>query len=343
MIYVLARGLDIKSKCFLKTQIYHFKYFFTLLKFKQMNNMRQNILTLIVIFSFSCTNSNNEKVVVDFADTVAAEQDTNNVGSKAVYIAIASMTSPKETYIYYGDLIKYISKKVGHPIYIKQKKTYKEVNVLLENSEVDFAFICSGAFVEEYGRRKIKLLVAPEIEQKISYRAYIITQKESKIDKFEDFEHKSFAFTDPISNTGRLYPLKKLTMLKKSEDDFFLKTMYTYGHDISIQMVNRGIVDGASVHGLIFQYLSLYHPERVKNIKVIEESEKFGIPPVVTPVSLKKECFEKYREIFLSLNNDSIGKKILDKLHIDKFMVVNDSIYNSVFQLKEFIDNETSK
>ncbi|RLD73074.1 MAG: hypothetical protein DRJ10_18280 [Bacteroidetes bacterium] len=305
--------------------------------------MNKFILILIVIFGLSCTSSNNDKVVVDFSDTITIEQDTSVLGSKIVYIAIASMTSPKETYIYYSDLINYISKKVGHKIYIKQKKTYEEVNILLENSEVDFAFICSGAFVDEYKQGKIKLLVAPEIEKKVSYHAYIITQKDSEINKFEDFENKSFAFTDPLSNTGRLYPLKKLAVLKETEQEFFLKTMYTYGHDISIQMVNRGIVDGASVHGLIFQYLSQYHPERVKNIKIIEKSETFGMPPVVTPIFLKKKCFDKYQKIFMNLHNDSIGRKILDKLNIDKFVSVNDSIYNSVFQLKEFIENESSK
>ncbi len=305
--------------------------------------MNKLIFILIVVFGLSCANSNNKNVVVDFADTILMEQDTNNSKSKAVYIAIASMTSPKETYIYYSDLINYISEKVGHPIYIKQKKTYEEVNTLLENSEVDFAFICSGAFVDKYKSGKIKLLVAPEIGQKVSYHAYIITQKDSKINHFEDFENKSFAFTDPLSNTGRLYPLKQLAILKKTERDFFLKTVYTYGHDVSIQMVNRGIVDGASVHGLIFHYLSQHHPEKVNNIKVIKQSETFGMPPVVTPVTLKKECFQKYQKIFLNIHNDSIGKKILDKLNIDKFVLVNDSIYKSVFQLKEFIKNEAAK
>ena len=49
---------------------------------------------------------------------------------------------------------------------MKYLKTYEEVNRLLENAEVDFAFICSGAFTEEYKRGKIKLLAAPEIDQK---------------------------------------------------------------------------------------------------------------------------------------------------------------------------------
>lgn len=306
----------------------------------KLNNI---ILILVLASSISCTNTKNEKAVVDFADPFVKGPNINGDGSKAVYIAIASITSPKETYMYYSELIKYIAEKAGYPIYIKQKKTYEEVNKLLETSEVDFAFICSGAFVGEYKKGAVKLLVAPEIDSSTYYHAYIITQKESEINKFEDFRNKHFAFTDPLSNTGRLYPLKKLTELHENEKNFFKKTVYTYGHDISIQMVNRGIIDGASVHGLIFEYLSLYNPEKVENIKIIEKSEGFGMPPVVIPATLNQKKYNKYKEIFLNIHNDSIGKKILDKLLIDKFVIVNDSIYNSVFQLKELIGNVDSK
>ena len=305
--------------------------------------MKLRIIILFVVLGTGCTTNNSKDNVIDFSDTNVSEHNKNSNGSKSVYIAIASMTSPKETYIYYSDLIKYISNKVGYPIIIKQKKTYEEVNSLLENAEVDFAFICSGAFIEEYKREKIRILVAPEIGHKTYYNAYIIANKNSKIEKFEDFANKSFAFTDPLSNTGRLFPEKKLLDINKKEDDFFLKTIYTYGHDISIQMVNRGIIDGASVHGLIFDYLSLYHSERVKNIVIIEKSDDFGMPPVVAPFSLDSQYFDKYREIFLNMHNDSFGNEILKKLNINRFVVVEDSIYDSVFQIKEFIDVASKK
>jgi len=297
------------------------------------------VFLLGLTFVVSCTNSGNQKVVVDFNETGDTNHDDHNNQPKEVYIAIASMTSPKETFIYYGDLIKYISEKAGHPIFIKQKKTYEEVNMLLEESEVDFAFICSGAFVDEYRKRKIKLLVAPEINNDTHYQAYLIARKGTQINSFSDFKNKSFAFTDPLSNTGKLYPEKRLVELGMNSKDFFMKTVYTYGHDISIQMVNRGIIDGASVHGLIFDYMAKHQPEKVENIKIVEKSEKFGIPPVVTPSSLSNQKFAEYREIFLNMHNDSVGRTIINKLNIDKFVVVDNRLYNSVFQMKKLTKN----
>jgi len=136
---------------------------------------------------------------------------------------------------------------------------------------------------------------------------------------------------------------KVLVIRNENEEDFFLKTVYTYGHDISIQMVNHGLVDGASVHSLIFNYLSHHYPEKVENVKIVGESEHFGMPPVVTPVSLSNEKYNRYQQIFLNMHKDSIGKSILDKLEIDKFVVVEDTIYNSVFRLCKQIENEQEK
>ncbi|RLD53925.1 MAG: phosphate/phosphite/phosphonate ABC transporter substrate-binding protein [Bacteroidetes bacterium] len=301
----------------------------------QKTRIQSVVLSTFLFFGLlSCTNYEKRKVNVDFSDTII--QKPNSIGDSLspIYIAIASMTSPRETFNYYHDLIDFISKKVGRPIYFKQKKTYKEVNELLETGEVDFAFICSGAYIEEAKHKHVKLLVAPVINEQTYYQAYIIAQKNSAINSFNELEGHSFAYTDPLSNTGYLYPRKHLFNLVTNENIFFSKTIFTNGHDISIQMVNRGIIDASSVHGLIFDYIASVYPERVENIKIIEKSELFGMPPVVTPIDLDNKYFKRYRDIFLSIHEDSVGMEILNKLKIEKFVLVKDSIYDNVRRLK---------
>ena len=105
-------------------------------------------------------------------------------------------------------------------------------------------------------------------------------------------------------------------------------------------MDNRGIIDGSSINSLIYNYLLIHNPKKVENIRIISKSERYGNPPIVVPASLSNKNFVKYQEIFLNLHKDSLGKSILDKLEIDKFVVVDDTIYNSVFQMKKQIDNE---
>lgn len=303
------------------------------------------VFILLILSSFflaNCKVDQNKKVVVDFKNNSSLDSTFEKQDSSPVYIAIASMTSPRETFTYYGQLINYLSGKLGTPILIKQKKTYEEVNELLKKGLVDFAFICSGAYVELSKEKDVDLLVAPVINDKTYYQAYIISKNSNEINEFKDLENKYFAFTDPLSNTGQRYPMKLLKEMDTNERLFFSKTIYTYAHDISIHMVNTGVVDGASVHSLIYDYIAKAHPESVKNIKIIKKSEWFGIPPVVTPKNLSSGSFDKYRKLFLTINEDTLGKNILKKLKIEKFVIVDDSIYQNVYKLDDYVHRKNN-
>ncbi len=303
-----------------------------------MKRMYFKTLIILVFLTYglsSCTNNNIDEVNIDFTDSLKQLSSNEPDTVSPIYIAIASMTSPKETDIYYHDLVDYIANKIGRSIFIKEKKTYEEVNKMLENGEVSFAFICSGAYINAKRKHQAKLLVAPQIHHKTYYQSYIITRKSLNIKNFKELKGHSFAFTDPLSNTGRMYAEKQLRLLGVEDNSFFSKTVYTYAHDISIQMVNQGIIDAASVHSLIYQYIAKKYPERVKNIKIMKKSELFGIPPIVTPYNGYGKCYSKLRNVFLEINQDSTGMEILNKLGIDKFVVVQDSIYDNVRKLNE--------
>jgi len=297
-------------------------------------------LLLIYIFFFGCNDPKGTANIIDFQDSIDFNKEVEKESELPIYIAIASMTSPKETFVHYSQLIKYLSTKLGRTILIKQKKTYEEVNELIKKGQVDFAFVCSGAFVELAENKSANLLVAPVINDKTYYQAYIIATKDSEINSFGALKGRSFAFTDPLSNTGYLYPQNLLKRLKTHSRKYFSKTLFTYGHDISIQMINRGVLDGASVHGLIYDFIAEMHPENVKNIKIIKKSDWFAMPPVVTSRQLDRKQYEIYKDLFVNIHKDSIGLAILNNLKIEKFESIESSIFESVQKMKDYVDNK---
>lgn len=298
------------------------------------------ICCLLIIFS-SCNfkdKTSGKVAIINFSDDSAiavknAVPDTVN----RLKVAVAAIISPRETFRYYEDLLKYVSGKIDYKIEFKQRKTYEEVNRLVENQEVDIAFICSGAYVEGKDQNTMELLAVPVCNGHPFYQAYVIVHNSSTIQSFNDLKGKSFAYTDPMSNTGKLYAEKRIHELRFSENSFFKNTVFTYAHDVSIQLVAKQMVDGATVDGLIFDYLKVFHPERVKNIRIIEKSENFGIPPVVVPIGLNAGLKAKLRDILLTMHLDTSGKEILDKLLIEKFLPGNDAEYNSLRKIKQVI------
>lgn len=297
----------------------------------------------ILFLLIGCKQTNelkNDPVEIDFTktETEVYNIDEHGVHPKKFNVAISAIISPREGFIYYKDLISYLEQKTSISFHIVQRKTYQEVNLMLRNNQVNLAFVCSGAYINEKKISDIEIIAVPQTNGKTTYNAYIVARKNSTIEKFEDLKGKSFAFTDPLSNTGRLYVLRRLKENGVSENDFFSKSIYSNGHDTSIQLVSKNVIDGASVDGLIFEFLKINNPERVENLKIIERSESFGIPPVVVPKNLDTILKSDIKYALHNMHNDSLGKKILENLLIDKFVEGSDSNYYSIREMQKFVN-----
>ncbi len=183
----------------------------------------------------------------------------------------------------------------------------------------------------------LELLVAPQVNGKTEYYSYIIVHIDSPVTTFEGLRDKTFAFTDPQSNTGKLVPTYMLVKMNETPDSFFGKYIYSYAHDKSIKAVGDKKVDGAAVDSLIWEYYNKVRPEITSKTKIILKSSPYGIPPFVVSSGIDPETKNRLRKILLSLHEDEKGKKILKKMMIDKFVLVDDSQYNSIREMTALI------
>ncbi len=261
------------------------------------------------------------------------EQDSHYVRSEAMRIAVAAMTMPRETLGLYEELLRYIGDKMGRRVELVQRRTYHAVNDLTEARLVDAAFVCSGAYVLGHDKFGMELLVATEIGGAPIYYSYIIVRNDSGINSFEELRGKTFAFMDPESNSGTLYPTYKLAQMGESPRSFFQNYIYTYGHDNSVKAVLNNTVDGAAVESLIFDYMAAKDPAVLSQIKVLETSPPFGSPPVVVHPSLDPEVKKDLLSILINMDKDVRGREILDSMNIDGFSLVSDSAYDSIREM----------
>ena len=288
------------------------------------------IISIFVTLLASCQNKSSEKIIkVDFSsdDEVSSLTDESYI---PLYAAVAAMISPEENFFYYTKIFDYISLKINREIIFKQRKTYSEVNTLLRSRELDFAFICSGAYVKAKEDFGAELLVIPQIQGKTTYHAYIIVSSDSDLKEFGDLKGFSFAFTDPLSNTGCLYPRFLVKQMGFVEDDFFSRVIFTNAHDFSIQAVNNRLTDAASIDSIIYDYIQTNNPHKVDKLKIVNKSEPFGMPPVVVHPDIEPSLKKKLETILLEMSEDPLGKEILDHLNIDRFVQGSDENYESI-------------
>jgi len=262
----------------------------------------------------------------------------------AVRVAIASVVSPKESYDYYEDMIQYISRKLGGSVKIVQRRSYKEINDLLKNNEIDFAFVCSGAYIEGNSEFGMKLLVAPVINNKTTYNSYIIVQNESNYTDLTDLREKKFAFSDPLSNSGLFYPVYRLHLINETPDSFFGKDekdknnwIFTYSHDNSIIAVAENLAQGAAVDSLVYDYMKETQPDIISRTRIIDISPPFGMPPIVVSKDIDPFLEERLTDIFLDMSNNKEGKKLLENIKIERFTQLNDSAYDSIREMRKYV------
>lgn len=245
-------------------------------------------------------------------------------------IGVAAILSPQGTVTSYGKLADYLAEKLGRPVDLLQRRTYAELNAMVEESQVELAFICTNAYVvgnEQFG---MELLLAPEINGESVYYSQLIVPAGSAAQSMADLRDRVFAFTDPMSFTGRIYPIYLLQQMGETPERFFRRTFYTYSHDRAIEAVADGVADGAAVDSLVLDYALQRNPALASHIRIIHTSEAFGIPPVVVPPTLPPRQKAQLRDLLLAMHTDAAGQAVLRELGIDRFVEIDNAAYDGV-------------
>ena len=297
---------------------------------KKFRLLSRFLLPAVIFVAYGCGDDANT-LVVDFSKAVAVERaQERSPEAPRIRVAVGAMISPKETFIYYRQLLDYIGKNLGLEAQLIQRKTYEEINELFGKGEIDLAFVCSGPYANGKEKYGFQLLSTPQVHGSHFYQSFLLVNEESPHHSLIDLKGMVFAFTDPDSNTGKLVPTYWLGRMGERPETFFKKTLYTYSHDNSILAVARGLVDGAAVDGLIWEYYHHKKPIFTSRTRIIRKSDPYGIPPLVTSRHLSPELRYRIRELVLSMHLDPEGRTILKELMIDRFTAPQEEWYASI-------------
>jgi len=306
-------------------------------------NIALPVICMVFIIAAAGCNKTENAVEVSLSKTIDVEAVPQGHEDKSVRIAVGGMITPREGFAYYKKLLDYIGEQLGRTVEFVDREDYAEINTLLKTQTIDIAFVCGGPYVDGHSEFGMELLAAPHAYGGTVYYSYIIAHKDSPAKSLEDLRDKSFAFTDPLSNSGRLVPTYMLAQINETPDSFFKSYDFTYAHDKSIQAVAEGLVDGAAVDSLIWEYANRTNPVHTSMTKIIKKSPPYGIPPIAVRPGIDKELKEKLRHIFLNVHNDPKGQEILKGMMVDKFVPIEDSAYDSIREMKKWLADRQDK
>lgn len=292
------------------------------------------LLTLMLLVSACSPAAQTEPVAYIDLDNLQTLPTPQQSGV-SLRVAVAAVISPQGTVESYSALIDYLSEKTGRPVELVQRRTYMEINNLIERGEVDVAFVCTSAYIVGKEDFDMELLVAPQVNGQTVYHSLLIVPADSTAKDIADLKGKVFAFTDPISLSGRAYPTSVVQQLGSTPEEFFSRTFFTYSHDEAIYAVANHLADGANVDSLVYEFAVARDPSLAEKTKVIHKSQAFGIPPVVVNPNIRPQVKDALQTLLLEMVNDPDGQFALQSIGVEKFVVISDNAYDSVRSLLE--------
>lgn len=251
-------------------------------------------------------------------------------GELEIRVAIAPIVSPEKSMQMYGPFVDYLGAKLGRKATALYRPTYSETNDLVRYQRCDIAIICTYPFIRGEREFGMQALAVPVVGGEKTYQSVIIVPKDSPAKTIFDLRGKRFASADIMSTTGWLFPAMLLMDAGEAPDRFFGEHVITGSHDRALQAVLDGFVDGAAVHGIVYNQMVEEAPSIGQKIGVLIKSPPFGIPPIVAHPDVDRHLRKAVVSILLGMHEDAQGIQILKTLQIERFVVPDASLFSSL-------------
>jgi phosphonate transport system substrate-binding protein len=300
------------------------------------------LLLALAVLSSACGGTDAVEVdldkKVDPASVRTAQETTGPATSTPIRVAITGLLTPSETLTGYAGLLGYLEDALGRPVELIQRGTYAELNALMEAGQLEVALVCPYPYVDGERDFGMELLAAAVHEDQTAHYSYLVVPAGSDAGGLDDLRGGAFAFSDPNSHSGWLAPAYQLALLGETQDSFFARHVFTYHHSESIRAVADGLVDGAAVDSLVYDYLATTDPGLVALTRVIARWGPYPSPPFVASPDLDPGLKESLRSSLVGMSQDAEGRAILDKLQLDGFARIDDAAYDVVRQMESTVN-----
>lgn len=218
---------------------------------------------------------------------------------------------------------------LGIPIELEQRRTYEEVTGLLLEGSVDAAWLCGYPYLQH--RDALSLVAVPVWNGKPLYQSYLIVGKDDDAVSLKDLRGATHAFSDPDSNSGYLVTASDLARLGLRPDEFFRRTIFTYGHRNVVRAVSDGLVRSGSVDGYVWEAMTTTEPALTKQTRVISRSEWLGFPPFCARSDRMADTrLQALRQALLDLGNTKEGRAALRLLQLDGMTIATPELFAGI-------------
>ena len=225
-------------------------------------------------------------------------------------------------------VMEQLAAKTGMKVKPFVANDYNGVIEAMRSGKIDVAYFGPFSYVLASQLANAEAFAIPVAKKsgKSSYQSLIISRKDKGPATVAQLQGKTFAFVDPSSASGHLFPKAGLKGDGVDTDKYFSRVIFSGSHDASIMAVANGKVDAAAVADPIFQTAIAKGHVKAEDFQVIWRSQ----PIPESPMAWRKNLDEATKKKVAAALAEIKGLPWGDRGELNGFAPTNDQAYDVV-------------
>ena len=234
-----------------------------------------------------------------------------------------------------------LAEKTGMKVQPFVANDYNGVIEALRSGKLDIAYLGPFSYVlaSSIANAEAFAVAVTKKTGKSAYHSVVITRKDSGLDSVAKLQRRTFAFVDPTSASGHLFPKAGLLADGFDPEKHFSRVIFSGSHDANIMAVANGKVDGAAVADRIFESAVAKGLVKADDFQIIWRSQPIPESPMVWRKSLDAATQQKVAAALADIKGLPWG----DQGVLNGFAPTSDKAYDVVRQTAKALNLDLGK
>jgi phosphonate transport system substrate-binding protein len=218
--------------------------------------------------------------------------------------------------------------------------SYAAVIEAMGAGKVDIGWLATFSYVLARDKYDVELMLIVVRFGKPFYRGQIMVRADSGIKTLADLKGKTFAYVDPASTSGHLYPKALLLANGHDPDKLFSQSVFAGSHNAVVLSLLKGEVDAGAAYDGSRLAVAKSYPDVFKKVKVIAYTQDIPNDTVTArkglPTAIKKQISEGLK--FIAKTPE--GSKVLKRVYGISGLVDLDGFFDPVREASRLLGLE---
>lgn len=240
-----------------------------------------------------------------------------------------------------AQLLAALQKNLGIQVQGFVASDYNGVIEAMRSNHVDVAYLGPFSYVLGTTVAAIEAFATAETAKssRSFYRSQIIARKDSGIGDWKDLKGRTFAFVDPSSTSGHLFPKAGLMKLGFDPEKDFGRVLFTGSHDANALAVANKRVDAATIADRILDAAVQKKLVDRADIHVVWESDPIPESPTCWRKNLPEDLKANIKSAFLNIRDITWA----DQGKLNRFVETNDQAYDIIRETAKVLKLDLTK